>query len=132
MALCFLLDENICNQDVREFLEGLGHKVYLSTERLLPGASDRDVCKVAESLGAIVVTQNVKDFRNILCRRQDRTLFRYRKAGYLGVPMLDFDVLASRLNRLLCVVEYEQKAVEQEPDKRVLAELEAHRIILVR
>jgi predicted nuclease of predicted toxin-antitoxin system len=81
--MLFLVDEDL-GIHIAAALRELGHEVHLSTSVLGTEATDADVADHAETISAIVVTQNKKDFFRMLQRRQEAPR-RFRKAGCIAV-----------------------------------------------
>jgi len=127
----FLLDESVTEQVhvMLNLCTSMGLEVVRSVERLAQGAEDRDVVNLGNSLGAIVVDANCKDFRKLISRRPPNNNFQQRSVGRVSLtcnPKLE----AERMREALPIILWEWIRRQERTDKRVIIEVGDHSVCI--
>jgi hypothetical protein len=131
MGILFLVDEDM-GPSIATPLRRMNHTATLVTEILGEGAPDVDVCKLAEVMGATVVTRNGKDYFKILERHDGAADEDFRKAGCLVLACPTHDVARKRLRQFRAVWELEHQIVTREKDCRALVEITPEELAILR
>jgi len=116
-----LVTDEMVPDSIGVFLEGRRHKVYRVRDSLMPGTPDDGVARFANQVDAIVVTWNVRDFRQLVGRKHHA---RFPKAGMISFTCEEADGL-KRLEGMISLIEAEFAHLQTRPDKRLFADIAA-------
>ena len=126
-----MLVDQMVPDALSRFLREKGHDVDLVREVLTPTAPDLDIARLANQIGAIVITWNVKHFDRFLTRAPRGENIRFRKAGLIGVKCPEGRALA-RFEQVLPVIDFEYAHLQGLPDKRMFVTVEQSQIHIFR
>ncbi len=119
-----MVDENLSRAIHDVFCER-GHRV-LFIAHVCPGAKDAEILATADHLGAVIVTQNHKDFVRDVSRMHPPDSPRIRRAGRLSVTVAV--PKPGHVERALPLVEAEYERRLSLSDSRLIAEISEHHV----
>jgi len=116
-----LVTDEMVPDSIGKVLEARHHKVYRVRDYLKQGTPDDGVARFANQVQAIVVTWNVKHFRQLLGRKHPTPV---PKAGMIAFNCEEADG-RGRLDTLIEVIEAEFAHLQTRSDKRLFADIGA-------
>jgi hypothetical protein len=114
-----LVADEMVPDSIGTFLESRRHKVFRVREHLKEGTSDDGVARFANQVDAIVITWNVRHFRQLLDRKRSAP---FPKAGMISFTCEEADG-RGRIRDLIEVIEAEFAHLQTRPDKRLFADI---------
>jgi len=125
-----LLSDECVPRSVSEFFEQRRHRVRYVEQELGQNTPDRVVAEFANEQELILVTWNVRDFRNLgIVRRSIRNQQQYRRAGMISF-VCEEDQGARRAAQVIETLEFEYEQAMRRSDKRLLVAVHIDRIII--
>ena len=119
--MLLLIDENV-PQSVTEFLRDRGHDVRFVRDLLLPGTPDPLIARLGEELGAIVVTWNRRDFKNLTAPVPPGYRRRFRRLGWINFNCRETRG-RQRIEQVIEVVEFHFALAQKRPDQQFRVEI---------
>lgn len=119
--MLLLIDENVPDS-VTAFFRERGHEVHLVREVLLPGTPDPVVATLGDTLGAVIVTWNHKDFKKLAARVPEGNVQRFRHLGRINFRCNEAHG-RRRAEQLIESIEFEYNQVLKLRDRRLLVEI---------
>ena len=116
----FLIDENF-SELALPVLDASGHTARLARGLVSSGAVDEAVAAAADSIGAIVLTQD-RDFVRVVARRPAENVRRWRRLGRVLVTCRARKI-PERLAESLPLIEWEYAHLSTRTDARVIIEV---------
>jgi predicted nuclease of predicted toxin-antitoxin system len=121
VRMLLLIDENVPDS-VAEFFRERGHDVRLVRELLPAGTADPVIATLGDEWGAIVVTWNHKDFKQLAKRVPVGERQRFRNLGRISFRCNEAKG-RQRLEELIDFIEFEFASVQKRKDRRLLLEV---------
>ena len=126
----FLLDESV-RGDVWKMLQGKDIPVERSVDALGFGADDKDVVKLGDSLDAVVIDANCRDFRKLIARRPANNNLVHRSASRISLRCKP-KRQAERIESLLGLISDEWERRQGLSDKRLIVEIADDFVVVFR
>jgi hypothetical protein len=114
-----VVTDEMVPDSIGNFLQSRHHKVYRVRDHLKEGTPDAGVARFANQVGAIVITWNVRDFRQLLDRKRHAP---FPKAGMISFTCEEADG-RDRMVALIAVIEAEFAHLQTRQDKRLFADV---------
>ncbi|MBI3979397.1 MAG: DUF5615 family PIN-like protein [Chloroflexi bacterium] len=119
--MLLLIDECI-SKGVADFFRERGHDVLLVREHFGQGTKDTIIALGSEEIGAVIVTENQRDFKKLVDVPLGERA-RFRRLGRLVFVKCRVHYRVKRLQQLIESIEFEYEQCQAQSDKRYLFEI---------
>jgi hypothetical protein len=123
-----LIDLNVAD-DVVDVIRQRGHRVTFARDELLPTAPDEEIAKLADDLGAVVLTWD-KDFSRLISRTFFGSPPPHRHAGRISFVGCRYEIGRRRLERYIELIELEWALAQRRRDRRLIVTIRPHQCVI--
>ena len=131
MPQMLLLVDECVPESVTKFFRERGHVVRLVRELFPPRTPDPIIAKKADDMSAIIVTWNTRDFRKLVARIPEGNAACLRRCGRICFRVKEQEG-RRYAEKWIDDIEYHYEKAQRERDKRLLIEITATGMHIIR